>query len=386
MEKRLRSLLARCPEWNDPAERQRLAATLEAEELLSGESSGAVEVLRSHSCANMRKRAMLCLAHRWGYKGDCWSTREGVGPAPEARRSRKRTAPDAEPRSDSGKQLMLAPQRLQQTTLPLRDRTFIMHRAAQSHVLEVMTPHITAAARAWTGPHSAVHYGRARGEGMTWLRVRAIEGAVEVSQWMASLCRTRLGALRAWRETLSSEELRTPAYFSDAAFNSPESELEALRYITGQAYASTHGVADAQLAVMGTLRAQDAAWVHDFDCGYENALAMIGAAHAFVATQRMEPLRLYLEASEAVLGGIVQYAEATGASLRIRQEWTSDAAATQGPAAGLRSEAQARVPPLVERLRLTGDSEHGVALLALATTPPPRGTPPQRFELAKLTP
>jgi hypothetical protein len=110
---------------------------------------------------------------------------------------------------------------------------------------------------------------------------------------------------------------------------------------------------------------------------------MIGAAHAFVATQRMEPLRQYLDASEAVLGGIVQYAEATGASLRIRQEWTSDAATAQGPAAGLRSEAQARVPPLVERLRLTGDCEHGVALLALATTPPPRGTPPQRFELAK---
>lgn len=224
-----------------------------------------MEVLRSHSCANMRKRAMLCLAHRWGYRSDCWSTR-GVGPAPESgRRSRKRAAPDADARIDSGKQLALAPQRLQQTTLPLRDRTFATHRAAQSHVLEVMTPHITAAARAWTGPHSAVHYGRARGEGMTWLRVRTIEGAIEVSDWMASLCRIRLGALRSWRETLSSEQLRTPAYFSDAAFNSPESELEALRYVTGQAHASTHGVAEAQLAAMGTLRAQDAAWVHDFD-------------------------------------------------------------------------------------------------------------------------
>jgi hypothetical protein len=278
-EKKLRALLSRCPEWNDPAERQRLATALEAEEALSGESSGAVEVLRSHSCANMRKRAMLCLAHRWGYRSDCWSTR-----APElGRRSRKRAAPDADARIDSGKQLALAPQRLQQTTLPLRDRTFATHRAAQSHVLEVMTPHITAAARAWTGPHSAVHYGRARGEGMTWLRVRTIEGAIEVSDWMASLCRIRLGALRSWRETLSSEQLRTPAYFSDAAFNSPDSELEALRYVTGQAHASTHGVAEAQLAAMGTLRAQDAAWVHDFDwcvpCpGAQSALCVLTCA------------------------------------------------------------------------------------------------------------
>ena len=36
MEKRLRSLLARSPEWNDAAERQRLAAVLEAEEVACG--------------------------------------------------------------------------------------------------------------------------------------------------------------------------------------------------------------------------------------------------------------------------------------------------------------------------------------------------------------
>ena len=74
-EKRLRSLLSRCPEWNDAGVRQRLAAALEAEEALSGLSSGAVEVLRSHSSAHMRKHAMLRRAYCWRYKGDCWSVR-----------------------------------------------------------------------------------------------------------------------------------------------------------------------------------------------------------------------------------------------------------------------------------------------------------------------
>jgi hypothetical protein len=199
-----------------------------------------------------------------------------------------------------------------------------------------------------------------------------------------AVCRLRLAALREWRETLSTEQLRLPAYFSDAAFSSPESELEALRYVTRQAWVSTHVVADAlREAQGGTLRAQETAWVHDFDCGHDNVLAMIGAGHAFIAAQRMEPLRTYLDASEAVMGGIIQYAAESEAALRLRVEWTSDAAESQGPAAGLRAESQARVPPLVERLRLTDDCEHGVALLALAVTPPPRGLPPQRFSLTR---
>ena len=395
MEKRLRSLLARCPEWNDPAERRRLAAQLEADEEASGLCSGAVQLLRSHSSAHMRKRAMLRLANCWRYRSDCWTCRGGGARGPpvaevvaDANRPRKRLMPDDDGAAeDESKRLAVyaAPAGRaspQQTTLPLdNDRVFVGHRAAQSRVLAVMEPHLTAAARAWTGPHSAVQYGRARGEGMTWLKVRSIEGALEVTLWLGSLCRLRLNALRAWRDTLSPELLRSAAYYSDTAFNSPESELEALRYIMCQARASTHTAAQAQLEAMGVLRAQDAAWVADFDIGGNNAMAMIGAAHAFIAAQRMESLHAYVEAAEAVLGGIVRYCEESEATLRHRHIWTSEAAAAQGPAAGLRSEAQARVPPLVQRLRLTDDCEHGVALLALARTPPPRGFPPQRFAI-----
>lgn len=37
------------------------------------------------------------------------------------------------------------------------------------------------------------------------------------------------------------------------------------------------------------------------------------------------------------------------------------------------------MPPLVQRLRLTGDDEHGARLLALASTPPQLGSPLPRF-------
>jgi len=386
-EKRLRSLLSRCAEWNDEAERLRLAAALEAEEAQCGTTSGAVEVLRSHSCADMRKRAMLCLAHRWRYRSDCWSERRHCGAPASAsapNRPRKRAAPD-DGRVTGAKQLALgsaaAAARPQQTTLPLKDRTFVMHAAANSYVLGMMTTYITAAARAWTGPMSAAHYGRARGEGMTWLRVRSIEGALEVAHWMRGVCSMRMFGMRAWRDTLSSEDLRVPAFMCDAAHNCPWSELEALRYATSQGRASTHGVAEALRASMGTLRAQDEAWVADFDQGHHAVMSMIAAAHAFIAAQRMEPLRVYLDAAEAVLGGVLRYAEQCIVSLQERVDWTSEAAAAQGPAAGLQSEARARVPPLVERLRLTEDCEHGVALLALARTPPPKGAPLQRFTL-----
>ena len=338
--------------------------------------------------SDLRKRAMLCLAHRWRYRSDCWSERRGgVKPASasEAKRPRKRAARDDADIGIGAKQLArglaAATTRPQQTTLPLEDRTFVVHAAANSYVLCMMTTYITAAARAWTGPLSAVHYGRARGEGMTWLRVRTIEGALEVAHWMRGVCSLRVVGMRAWRDALSSEELRMPAYMFDAAHNSPWSELEALRYATSQGRASTHGVADALRASMGRLRAQEEAWVADFDQGHHAVMSMIAAAHAFIAAQRMEPLRVYLEAAEAVLGGVLRYAEQCIVSLQQRVDWTSEAAEAQGLAAGLRSEARARVPPLVERLRLTDDCEHGVALLALARTPPPKGAPLQRFTL-----
>ena len=348
-------------------------------------STGAAYVLRSHSCASMRKRAMLCMAHRWRYRSDCWSERQSGGGGPsDAKRPHKRAAAD-DGRADGAKQLALAPAaaqaRARQATQPLEDRTFVVHQAASSHVLAMMTAHITVAARAWTGPLSAMHYGRARGEGMTWLCVRSVEGALEVAQWLGAVCELRLVGMRAWIDTLSAEELRMPAYLFDAAYNSPWSELEALRYATSAGQVSTHTHADAMRAAKGTLRAQDEAWVQDYDHGHDAVVTMIAAAHAFIAAQRMEPLRVYLEAAEAVLGGVLRYTEECCKSFQHRIDWGSEAAESQGPAAGLRCEAKARVPPLVERLRLTDDCEHGVALLALAHTPPPKGAPLPRFTL-----
>jgi hypothetical protein len=46
------------------------------------------------------------------------------------------------------------------------------------------------------------------------------------------------------------------------------------------------------------------------------------------------------------------------------------------------ADAQATAPPLVARLRLTGDTVEGTRLLALARLPPPLGQPPPRFALA----
>ena len=50
---------------------------------------------------------------------------------------------------------------------------------AQAQMHCFLAPHIAAAARAWAGPESAVQYGKARGQGMTWMRVRWMHGALE---------------------------------------------------------------------------------------------------------------------------------------------------------------------------------------------------------------
>jgi hypothetical protein len=176
-----------------------------------------------------------------------------------------------------------------------------MHAAANSYVLGMMTTYITAAARAWTGPMSAVHYGRARGEGMTWIRVRSIEGALEVAHWMRGVCSMRMFGMRAWRDTLGSEELRVPAFMCDAAHNCPWSELEALRYATSQGRASTHGVAEALRASMGTLRAQDEAWVADFDQGHHAVMSMIAAPEHLTTAGRLRELMAAYKRSEILI-------------------------------------------------------------------------------------
>ena len=385
MEKRLRSLLSRCPEWNDAAERSRLAAALEAEEASGCESSGAAEVLRSHSCADMRKHAMLCLAHRWRYRSDCWSERAGGGG--ERKRMRRPAGDDdaaaAGAAQDSSKRPVLllsppayvVPDSAAVQRWVLSERTLTVSQAVQAQVRGLMVPLIRTASRAWTGPHSAVQYGRARGAGMTWARVRTIEGALEVSAWLRDVYAQRLVGLRSWRDSLGIEALRHPAYLCDAAFIVPESELDALRYILSQSRASTLAFAERCRQPDGGLLPQHAAWVHDFDLGHQAVLGLIGAACSFVAQQRMESLGSFLDAAEAVLGSLREYVVCNIDALTQRVEWTAEAAAAQGAAAGCRREAQAALPPLVQRLRLTGDDEHGARLLALASQPPPLGAP-----------
>ena len=268
LEKRLRSLLARSPEWNDAAERQRLAAVLEAEEAACGDASGAVEVLRSHSCADMRKHAMLRLCHAWRYRSDCWTLR--TGGSGERKRTR-RPAPAAVEAPPAGKRAALALTAVAEEVLA--DRTLTVLHAAHAQVHTLLTPLIDAASRAWTGPLSAVQYGRARGEGMTWLRVRSIEGALEVGCWLHSVIHQRLRGLRAWRATLSPEELRAPAYLCDAAYASPECELDALRTIVSHSRASTEHAAELARKPDGGLLAQHAAWVQDFVHGHAAVLS-----------------------------------------------------------------------------------------------------------------
>jgi len=109
---------------------------------------------------------------------------------------------------------------------------------------------------------------------------------------------------------------------------------------------------------------------------------VIASAHAYCAAQRMQPLRSFLDAVEAVLEGVGGYAQRTAVALRERVDWTSEAAEAQGPAAGCRAAQQALPSPLVQRLRLTADNEHGSHLLALATgTTLPAGAPLMRLAM-----
>jgi hypothetical protein len=272
LEKRLRSLLSRCAEWNDPEERHRLVAALEAEEAASGAVSGAVEVLRAHSSAQMRKHAMLRLCHAWRYRSDCWSARP-----PGAAASRKRS-----PRADE-------PPPAKRAAAPPAARTLVAPQAAQARVFGLVMPFVNAAARAWAGPLSAVQYGRVRGDGMTWLRVRGIDGACEVSDWLAAVLKQRLVGLRAWRETLDADALRAPAYLCDAAYVSPDSELASMLNIIAHSRATTDVFAQRIRDADGGLTPQYAAWVQDY---YDGHNAVLG---------RAPPIRLFLMRSLVVV-------------------------------------------------------------------------------------
>ena len=393
----MRSLLVRCPEWGTK-ERLRLAAELEAEEEAAaggagGASGGVPELLRSRTSSNMRKGTMLGLAFRWRYRSDCWRERKAGGAAEGGAGGRKR-ARHCSTKIDSttgasndtpptlpqcGGELQLMVRRRFAAPAPLYDRTYTTVHAAHSQVLELMSAHIAAAAAALAGPASFAAYSRVGGRGLTWLRVRTLDGALEVTEWLSAVCTLRLRALREWHDALGEDGRRTPAYMDGASYHSPECELEAMRQVLCQARASIEEAAARLVLPDGTLAEPDAAWVYDYREGNTAALALVASGAAFVARQRMEPLHSFIAAAEAVLMGMCRYMNDSSRALQRRLEWTSATCVALGAAAGDRRVAQATVPPLVRRMRLLDDDATGAGLLALATTPPPSGEAPPRF-------
>jgi hypothetical protein len=269
---------------------------------------------------------------------------------------------------------------------PLCDRTYATLHAADAQLMDMITPLVEQCASGWEARNSARAFGEARGAGLTWRHSRSIDGALLANTWFSACCTTRLRALRSWRDTLDASIERLPAYSLDAAFGTPDSELDALRYILGQAAASTQSFSLSTSMPDGSLLPQHATWLDDFQRGHAAGLALITAAHAFVARQRMESLRCYLDAAEAVLRGMIEYSAASGRALKRRVVWISASCEALGASAGDRIVAQAAPPPLALRLKLTAEDPEGMRLWAIANVQPPRGQPPQRFSLAEKLP
>jgi hypothetical protein len=369
------------PEWSHAAAAAGATTSpsdawrVDLEDREAGESGSAQ--LRRHASGDARKRICLQLAHKWRYKSDCWSECPADCVAGERERVRTR-------RRAAGEDETQAKQQRGARMVGLFDRTFTELQMVQGRVAELLMPHISVAARAWSGPRSAVHYGRVRGEGMTWMRVHAAEGAIEVTRWVEAVLTRRLQALRSWRDALGEDGERELAYRVPGAYNSPESELDALLYIMSQSKAATDFVAGMlRMRDGGKLRDQDAAWLEDYNEGHNANEAMYDTAVAVMSRYRMESLRTYIAVTEAVVDGFRVSSQSTIAALLQRMEWVIEAAMSQGPAAGDKAQAKLTLPPLVDRLRLVSDDpDHGMRLLQLATTPPPPGQPLPRFVLA----
>ena len=338
-----------------------------------------------------RERTLLQLAYELRYKSDCWTECAAAAADAGAQRpaSKRRSAPahehgEKEPHGRAKRALSSAQhQQLQQRLalgLPL-DRTLTTEQVVRGRVKELMAPHIVAAGRAWAGPLSAVQYGRVRGQGMTWLRVRSIEAALEVSRWLASVCALRLQALQSWAAAVGEAGGRALAYTVQGAYNAPESELDALRYVLCQSWTATESVAEALRQPDGTLKPQDSAWLQDYLDSHNAMIAVANVAHAQLGMVRMESLRTYLAAALAVMEGLCTCMQTTAAGLAQRLDWITEAADSQGPAAGDKAAARTLIPPMLLQLRLTTDFEQGTRLLDLAHTPLPAGQPLPRFVL-----
>ena len=346
---------------------------------------------RGHSddSSAVRQRMLLHAAYHLRYKSDCWTECAAIGAgAGEPRRSsRRRSASTHDPGEEKVQgrakrtTLFVQHQQLQQHLVfsALFDRTYTC--TVHEQVRGLMMPHIVAAGHAWAGPLSAVQYGRVRGQGMTWLRVRAIEGAQSVARWLASVCALRLQALQSWRDAMGEAGGRRLAYTVDGAYNAPDSELDAISYVFWEARTATECIAEAQRQRDGVLKPQDSAWVQDYYDGHNSIIAMINVAHAQMAMVRMEPLRTYTAAAAAVLESLCVSMQTTVAGLAQRLDWITEAAVSQGAAAGDKAGAATMTPPMLLRLRLTTDCEQGTRLLELAHTPPPPGQPLPRFVL-----
>ena len=256
--------------------------------------------------------------------------------------------------------------------LPLRDRAFHSFALVEASTFRALRPMIDKVCHAWAGTTCAAAFRASRGAGMSWARVRAIQGALEANTWLRRALLARQRALHAWRTTLDASDERELAYSVEVdRVMTPDIELDALRVLLRAGAAATQAAVAAATTAAGGARPEwCTAWMQDYREGHAAGDALVAVAQACLAQERLSPLRAYLNMADAVFVGMLRYTEEAEAQLRTRVAWQTAMCLQLGDAAGDAAVLLASTPPLLARLRLTQDGRLGASSEPLAVMLP----------------
>jgi hypothetical protein len=191
----------------------------------------------------------------------------------------------------------------------------------------------------------------AAGEGVTWERLGCWLAAARICEHVSSELNQRRAGIRTLKAALAAGEPALACSLPVCDAVSPDLELHSLQSALRIGMELAGEYAEAAADASGALPAAEAAMLSDSQHGCAAALAVIAAAQAAAAVERLSPAPAFAEALESIIVTLIDALTQAHAAIAARCRWMEALCSLRGAAAGDRGAAEAGLPLLAARMR-----------------------------------
>ena len=317
---KLRSLLARCPEWADDAARIRLADALDAAPATSTEAGGGrlTSCLRgTDTMAALRKVDLIALARGWGYRCHLWRRRRACSRVTQRALASLRTA-----RGETGSGLF--PPAATAPAAPLMPLEPFDARGATSasiaaYIALRLQPLCTEVVRLYRGEEAR---DTAVAHGWTHISQSSCDEVAKVYTYLSArhvVWQRMVASINSLRARLPANEVA----FRALAGNDASEVLQRVEAMVATAATLLHRsvAAEAERRIAPNLSPSETAWLEEMHRARMMGLEMTARLQALLVNAKFDAMHMYLDTCVHVLQFMMNFLAGLGASFEVREAW-----------------------------------------------------------------